>query len=210
MARTRGSLMSLEAHGTIADALTFRRGRRGQVATAKPKTPATWSAAQIAHRETVATLAALYIAASEPDKQSWDLLALPRTTTRWAEFSRENLARIAQGLDPTTVWPPATEPPPPAVAFTITNRQYQPPPACAGDYSDYGTQAGYARYISINPPTYYVYFDPINGDYTIADQLDPNVAAQLWLRYDKYGQDPGGTYASLLTPDNDAVLPTPG
>lgn len=111
MARTNGPLLSLSARGTIADAITYRRHPHATVTTRKPATPASWSAAQTDHRATVAALALAWRSASTEDHASWDALAIPRRTTRWAEYSRENLARLRNGLEPTTAWPPSTTPP---------------------------------------------------------------------------------------------------
>jgi hypothetical protein len=148
MALARGPLFSLSARGTVANAATYRRGRNSAVVTRKPSTPAAWSAAQTSHRDTIATLASLWRAASAADHATWDALALPRRTTRWAEYSRENLARLRQGLDPTTVWPPSQPPVTGPDAIYITYRWDDPsqvwlPYEHILDTTDYNALADY-------------------------------------------------------------------
>jgi hypothetical protein len=163
MATARGPLFSLEARGTLAQAMTYRKGPGATTVTKKPTTPKTWSPAQLNHRETIATLAAYWRAATPEDRATWAQLAIPRRSTHWAEFSRANLQRLAQGQTVTTVWPPT--PPAPEHDYITADS----PEDIAGDYTRNGNSYGYPRYTRSTPtPTDY-YFSPTSGDSAFGD-----------------------------------------
>ena len=128
MPTVKGPLHSDTAIGSIGKQIAFQRTRRGYRACKHCEpgsvTKTEPSENQLAHRVQFAALATLWNGASTEDRASWDALATPALTSRYAEFTRCNWQRIKDGLPPTTAYtttPPPPPPPPP-------EREPPPPP----------------------------------------------------------------------------------
>jgi len=120
MTKVLSPLFSLSAHGRIDQALIFERSRNGHYVKPYnfPRKPPT--AAQLAHRETFAALAAAWTAASDEHKNSWTPLATAREITNYDAYTLVNWKLIEQGLSPTTLYtPPGPPTPPEPVTTTI-------------------------------------------------------------------------------------------
>ncbi len=71
MSKLKLPLLSLEAHGTIADALTIQRRNRGSFARTKPIPTDPKSSAQLAHRQIYRDAVDKWNALSQEEKEAW-------------------------------------------------------------------------------------------------------------------------------------------
>jgi len=93
MARTYSPLMSLDASGTVGDAITFSKwkGRsyvRTRVTPANPQTPAQWGM-----RSIMKALAQAWAGLSSSDQASWEELAKNESISPFNAFTALNLRR---------------------------------------------------------------------------------------------------------------------
>ena len=97
MAKIKGPLHSIRASGRYASNLIFRDTPHGPVATrfhfpgsANDITP---SAAQLANRDNYGALVAAWRALTQPDRDQWDVDALPFGFSGWNLYLRSNFVR---------------------------------------------------------------------------------------------------------------------
>jgi hypothetical protein len=107
MAKVEGPLFSLEASGTIGDAITYSRWKgipyaRKRVIPANPK-----SAAQTGIRAMFAFVAAFWDQVAALDQATWNTLAAALNITPFNAYVRENQKRWVDGAFPTQAYPAA-------------------------------------------------------------------------------------------------------
>jgi hypothetical protein len=107
MVRLYGPLMSLDASGTIADAVTFSKwkGRnyaRQRVIPANPQ-----SVLQVAVRSMMKFLAQAWTDCTALEKASWDDLAKATSISAFNAYISDNMKRWRQMLAPSALTPPA-------------------------------------------------------------------------------------------------------
>ena len=94
MARGTGPLFSLEATGSIGDALTYGKRGRANVIKRKSQPANPRTIAQIQARAAIAAASELWRLATDADKESWAELAAQREITKFNAFT----SYIRQGL----------------------------------------------------------------------------------------------------------------
>ncbi len=177
MATVTGPLHSLQAVGTYADTITFRRGRRNAIVTKKPTHPGQASDKQKTHRETFASLAALWRQASTEERDSWTSLAYPEGISNYAAFIRANFARIAAGEQPIAELNQQTTP---TTALHINAGETAPDPDVTGDYVQVDDINEYPAYRRVTEPRYWLYFSSREMNYAIATDADNEFASELF------------------------------
>jgi hypothetical protein len=118
MARVEGPLFSLEASGTIGDAVTYSRWKgipyaRKRVIPANPK-----SAKQTGIRAMFAFIAAFWDSIATLDQATWDTLAASLNISPFNAYVRENQKRWIDGNTPTQAYPAAEA----STALTVTTQ----------------------------------------------------------------------------------------
>lgn len=107
MAKITHPLHSLSASGTIGRAVSFRATKSGSVATAKPKTYAQTSAAQLLQQQMMRDARAAFLTLTTADKNKWHAVAVVRRSNTWATFFAEycyqNIIAPAMPLIPEAV-----------------------------------------------------------------------------------------------------------
>lgn len=107
MARVEGPLFSLDASGTIGDAVTYSKWKgipyaRKRVIPANPR-----SAAQTGIRAMFGFVAAFWDQLTSQSKATWDALATSLNVTPINAYVRENMRRWIEGNTPTQDLPAA-------------------------------------------------------------------------------------------------------
>lgn len=105
MARVIGPLHSLEAHGTIADCLCFKRDSRGTIARKWAKPGGQPSIAQLAVRAFTKERMQHWPSISAEDKATWDELATQLNVTPINVYLEKNWEWHRLGLDLCDVYP---------------------------------------------------------------------------------------------------------
>lgn len=202
MPTVKGPLHSDTAIGSIGKQIAFQRTPRGYRATkySKPgsvrKTEPT--ANQLAHRAQFAALVALWKTATSEDLKSWDTLAIPALTSRYAEFTRCNWQRIKDGLPPTTAYtttPPP--PPPPPINAYVTPFPNVPTPDSTGEYRETPPINGFPTYTRNSDDAFIAYYDTDAACWFISTSVGNNVT-NTW----ENDSGPEGDYYPA-TPDVD-------
>ncbi|MBA7572006.1 hypothetical protein ES708_13780 [subsurface metagenome] len=93
MAKLKKPLLSLQAIGSLAKSISFRRSRGKNIAGKKPEVPDAKTLAQLSWRHMYQKAVALWHALSDAEKQEWESLARPKHMTGFAWF-------ISQALKP--------------------------------------------------------------------------------------------------------------
>ncbi|GAI27174.1 unnamed protein product, partial [marine sediment metagenome] len=93
MAKLKKPLLSLQAIGSLAKSISFRRSRSKNIAGKKPEVPDAKTLAQLSWRHMYQKAVALWHALSDAEKQEWESLARPKHMTGFAWF-------VSQALKP--------------------------------------------------------------------------------------------------------------
>ena len=119
MARATGPLLSLDASGSIAGAVTFSKwkGRNYVRQLVIPKNPK--SAKQLGVRAMMKYLAQIWASIGAVPKASWDDLAAAKNISPFNAFTGENLARWQSNDGPTHTYPAAEANTPGAVTTNV-------------------------------------------------------------------------------------------
>jgi hypothetical protein len=102
MAKTRGPLMSVTAHGSFADVLTYLAQNTRQIVKRKAAPSGTPSASQTARRLVYANGCAAWAGLSPGEKSAWSSLAHARKITPFNAFMSDYLLTHAGTTG--TVW----------------------------------------------------------------------------------------------------------
>ncbi|GAJ00339.1 unnamed protein product, partial [marine sediment metagenome] len=93
MAKLKKPLLSLQAIGSLAKSISFRRSRGRTIAEKKPEVPDARTLAQLSWRHMYQKAVALWHALSAAERQEWESLARPKHMTGFAWF-------VSQALKP--------------------------------------------------------------------------------------------------------------
>jgi len=91
MGKTKKPLLSLDAHGTLGDIITYQKRGRGSIVRKKPIPADPKSLAQLSWRHMYQKAVALWHALSGAEKQEWETLARPKHMTGFAWFMSQCL-----------------------------------------------------------------------------------------------------------------------
>lgn len=207
MAKTTAPLLSLDAHGTIGDTLTYSRAAAVNSARAKPTPTGSPSADQLAHRQLVANCALAWRHLDAYNQEAWSRRAtaclLARTS--YNVFWQSALLEQQSGA------PPISAQACPLATFNIGFR-----PACQPFLIPELTPSADRafldlRYLPAPPRTYAVssaHYDPALTAYSV---LIPWTRPPAETRFSWYDTDPyyplSGTFATA-TPDTAAIEAT--
>jgi hypothetical protein len=106
MPKVNGLLFSTDASGSVADLLTFRSTKRGNICTHYSKPTGKPTTEQDSHRELFAQLAAAWALTTDSHQQSWTALAEAQHITNYNAYLSYNFKRLTQGLSTVVHNPP--------------------------------------------------------------------------------------------------------
>lgn len=154
MPKVTGPLFSVAASGTLSKTLTYRNTRRGAVVSRHAVPSGLPSAAQIAHRNQFALIAADWVAASPEDKATWDALAESLGISAYDAYTKHNWQRVIDNQPTTTAYPgPAY-----VVAVRRVGHSTTPlSPDVEGDYYQIANLFGSPAFRRIRKPYAYLF-----------------------------------------------------
>jgi len=211
MATIRSPLLSLEAHGTIGDALTFSKHGRSHVARRKPipgNTPGSskmnQSPAQLAVQAQTKSLMQHWPEIAAEDQATWDALAIPAAVSRINAYLKENYRRLRSGQAATDVWPAVEA----LEHISLVDGDTPSDPSIAYVYEVGGTGPERPIYIAqgISPPVYLWYY-ALAGRYMISDSPNYGECTYIYINtiedlitglYEAYFECTGRANASLV------------
>lgn len=149
MANVLGPIFSLQATGSIAKTLTYKKGVRGYVCRKYSKPSGPPSESQLAIRLQTGNLMKNWKTLSIEDQSSWVLLAMEKNLEPINAYMMINYERIDQGLTTTDVYPPVDTPVFPE-ALIIQEIDDDFDPDASGEYLPDGTWNDLPCYLGID------------------------------------------------------------
>jgi hypothetical protein len=129
-----GPMLSIEARGSFAKTLCFKKGVKKTVCRKYAVPTGMASEAQEAVRLFTKTLMKDWLINPEENRATWDELAAAGNFERVNAYMIKNWERHLKGLDPTRVWPVVEAGP--LVTYVATNLLFPPTPEFWVAYSD--------------------------------------------------------------------------
>lgn len=166
MANVIGPLFSLQATGTIAKTLCYKKGMKGTVCRKYAKPTGLPSPNQIAVREFTGELMNHWPLISPKYQASWLLLALDDNIEPINAYLKFNWQRHLQGLESTDVYPPSEEPLFPDIE--VGGIGDNPNPDCRGTYVYFGENDGQHVYRRSPQNDFYLSYDAVDGVWEVA------------------------------------------